>query len=87
MNLIQQGKSRSIDSEHGELKRVVNSFLQLLDNFSKNTMVIAATNYETIIDKALWRRFDEVIYFGMPKEDDIEKFYQIKNLEIIIIKS
>lgn len=72
------GKSRSIDSEHGELKRVVNSFLQLLDNFSKNTMVIAATNYETIIDKALWRRFDEIIYFDMPKKDDIEKFIRLK---------
>ena len=72
------GKSRSIDSEHGELKRVVNSFLQLLDNFFKNTMVIAVTNYETIIDKALWRRFDEVVYFSMPKEDDIEKFIRLK---------
>jgi len=72
------GKSRSIDSEHGELKRVVNSFLQLLDNFSRNTMVIAATNYETIIDKALWRRFDEIIYFDMPKKDDIEKFIRLK---------
>jgi SpoVK/Ycf46/Vps4 family AAA+-type ATPase len=72
------GKSRSIESEHGELKRVVNSFLQLLDNFPRNTMVIAATNYETIIDKALWRRFDEIIYFDMPKKDDIEKFIRLK---------
>lgn len=72
------GKSRSIESEHGELKRVVNSFLQLLDNFPRNTMVIAATNYETIIDKALWRRFDEIIYFDMPTKDDIEKFIRLK---------
>lgn len=72
------GKSRSIESEHGELKRVVNSYLQLLDNFPRNTMVIAATNYETIIDKALWRRFDEIIYFDMPKKDDIEKFIRLK---------
>ncbi len=72
------GKSRSIESEHGELKRVVNSFLQLLDNFPRNTMVVAATNYETIIDKALWRRFDEIIYFDMPKKDDIEKFIRLK---------
>ena len=57
---------------------MVNSFLQLLDNFPRNTMVIAATNYETIIDKALWRRFDEIIYFDMPKKDDIEKFIRLK---------
>lgn len=72
------GKSRSISSEHGELKRVVNSFLQLIDNFPRDTMIIAATNYETIIDKALWRRFDEIIYFDMPKKDDIEKFIRLK---------
>ena len=72
------GKSRSIGSEHGELKRVVNSFLQLIDNFPRDTMIIAATNYETIIDKALWRRFDEIIYFDMPKKDSIEEFIKLK---------
>lgn len=83
------GKSRNDSSEHGELRRVVNSFLQLMDSYPRDTIVIAATNYETMIDKALWRRFDEIIYFDKPKKDEIEKViklnlrnYSHKNLNI-----
>lgn len=65
-------KSRDISNEHGELKRVVNSFLQLIDNAPKNKLIIAATNYEKLIDKALWRRFDEIIFFDNPSENDIQ---------------
>lgn len=72
------GKSRGNESEHGELKRVVNSFLQLMDNCSKQTMIIAATNYETMIDKALWRRFDEIIYFDKPGIEEIKKVTKLK---------
>lgn len=72
------GKSRSLDSEHGELKRVVNSFLQLMDNFPKDTIIIAATNYETIIDKALWRRFDEIVVFDIPNKEAIKKTIKLK---------
>lgn len=64
-------KSRGDSNENSELKRVVNSFLQLMDNYPKETLIIAATNYETLIDKALWRRFDEIVYFDKPKEKDI----------------
>lgn len=66
------GKSRGNTNENGELKRVVNSFLQLMDNCPREVMIIAATNYETMIDKALWRRFDEVIYFDKPTQESIE---------------
>lgn len=71
------GKSRNDSSEHGELRRVVNSFLQLMDNYPRETIVIAATNYETMIDKALWRRFDEIIYFDKPNKDEIEKIIEL----------
>ena len=65
------GKSRDNISEHGELKRVVNSFLQLLDNFHAPSLVIAATNYEGLLDRALWRRFDEIIRFDRPTREQI----------------
>jgi SpoVK/Ycf46/Vps4 family AAA+-type ATPase len=52
------GKHRTADDEHGELKRVVNSFLQLLDAFRGETITIAATNHQGLLDSALWRRFD-----------------------------
>ncbi|SDZ23523.1 AAA family ATPase [Tindallia californiensis] len=72
------GKSRSLGSEHGELKRVVNGFLQLMDNFPKDKIIIAATNYETVIDKALWRRFDEIVVFNNPDRESIEKTVKVK---------
>lgn len=65
------GKHRTAMDEHGELKRVVNSFLQLLDNFHSETMTIAATNHQGLLDPALWRRFDDILFFAPPSESDI----------------
>ena len=49
------GRSRDDSTEHGELKRVVNSFLQMLDRFGGQSLVVAATNFEQALDPALWR--------------------------------
>jgi SpoVK/Ycf46/Vps4 family AAA+-type ATPase len=65
------GRSRDDVTEHGEIKRVVNSFLQMLDNFSSHSLVIAATNFEQALDPALWRRFDEILRFERPTLDQI----------------
>jgi ATPases of the AAA+ class len=56
------GKTRDDLGEHGELKRVVNSFLSNDGWFSGKSILIAATNHERLLDKALWRRFDEVLW-------------------------
>jgi SpoVK/Ycf46/Vps4 family AAA+-type ATPase len=66
------GKHRSAFDEHGELKRVVNSFLQLLDNFRADAPTIAATNHQGLLDPALWRRFDEIVLFPKPSPNEIE---------------
>src|SRR5919106_1478155 len=71
-------KERADRSEHGELKRVVTSFLQLLDDFSGNSLVIAATNHPALLDEAVWRRFDEVITFGPPSEEAIVALLELK---------
>ena len=63
---------------NGEIKRVVNSFLQMLDNFKSRSIVIAATNFEQSLDPALWRRFDEVLRFGMPQKDEIAKLMELR---------
>lgn len=65
------GKSRDTVDEHSELKRVVNSFLQILDGFKSDSIIIAATNHEKTIDTALWRRFDEIIMFDKPNYEQI----------------
>jgi SpoVK/Ycf46/Vps4 family AAA+-type ATPase len=67
------GKHRTDEEEHGELKRVVNSFLQMLDGFRGENLLIAATNHQGLLDSALWRRFDEIIYFDRPNADAIEE--------------
>lgn len=66
------GRSRDDSTEHGELKRVVNAFLQMLDRFRGRSLVIAATNFEQSLDPALWRRFDEVVRFERPNVKQIE---------------
>ena len=60
------GKNRDDSHEHGEIKRVVNNFLQMLDNFKGESILIAATNHQNILDPAIWRRFDDVIYYDLP---------------------
>ena len=65
------GRERSDPSEHGEIKRVVNSFLQLLDSYAGPGMLIAATNHEETLDRGLWRRFDEVLEFPLPTVREI----------------
>ncbi len=72
------GKSRSDPTEHGELKRVVNSYLQLLDGFEGSSFIIAATNHERLLDKALWRRFDEILFFSRPDAADIRTILAMK---------
>lgn len=72
------GKSRDDLSEHGELKRVINSFLQLLDSFSPMSLFVAATNHESLLDSALWRRFDEVLFFGPPSKEQIRRLLKLK---------
>lgn len=72
------GKARDDANEHGEIKRVINSFLQLLDGFVAPSLIIAATNHEKLLDLALWRRFDEIVYFPPPTIRDIQVLLSMK---------
>lgn len=72
------GRSRSDVSEHGEIKRVVNAFLQQIDNYKGRSLIIAATNYEQSLDYAIWRRFDETIRFDMPTNEEKLKLFSLK---------
>lgn len=72
------GKRRDDPQEVGELKRVVSSFLQILDAHPKDHVVIAATNHEGMLDDALWRRFDEVLYFARPTPQQLAKLMELR---------
>ena len=51
---------------NGELKRVINSLLQNIDDFLETGILIAATNHEQLLDSAIWRRFEKVINVNKP---------------------
>ena len=65
-------KLRGDMQELGELKRVVNSFLQNLDTVGRQSIILAATNHETLLDSAVWRRFSYRLEFTLP-ETNIRK--------------
>jgi SpoVK/Ycf46/Vps4 family AAA+-type ATPase len=71
-------KERGDAAEHGELKRVVTAFLQLLDHFSGNSLLLAATNHPALLDDAVWRRFDEVVDFRAPTQSEIAELIGLK---------
>lgn len=71
-------RARADGSEHNELRRVVNSLLMLIDRFSGKGFLIAATNLEASLDSAVWRRFDDVVFFDMPSAREIRKLCQLK---------
>lgn len=70
------GTTRSQGNEVGEIKRVLNSFLLQIEKDDSNSLVIAATNIPETLDKALFRRFDDIISYPLPNEQQILKFYE-----------
>ena len=70
-------KSRSAMQEVGEIKRVVNSFLQLLDEYDAPGLLVCATNLNNQLDYAIWRRFDDVIKIPKPGPDELRQLIEM----------
>jgi ATP-dependent 26S proteasome regulatory subunit len=60
------GAKRSNQHDVGEVRRVLNSFLQFLEQDASQGLIVAATNHAELLDPALFRRFDDVIEYGRP---------------------
>jgi SpoVK/Ycf46/Vps4 family AAA+-type ATPase len=71
-------RTRTDANEHNEIRRVVNSLLMMIERFTGRGFIIAATNLEASLDQALWRRFDEVIYFEPPTVARIRTMLRLK---------
>lgn len=65
------GYSRDVGNDVGEMRRLLNSFLMFIEKISGNSLVIAATNHGERLDNALYRRFDDLVEFGLPGEEEI----------------
>lgn len=72
----QIGKERETDDKDvGEMRRLVNSIIQLIDYYPKNALLICATNHVEMIDKALLRRFQLRVNFEMPNQNVLDNYY------------
>ncbi len=60
------GAKRTERNDVGEIRRVLNSFLQFLEADNSDSLIIAATNHPELLDAALYRRFDDVIEYALP---------------------
>ena len=80
------GSQRGMDNEVGEQRRILNTFLQLLERDDSDSFIIAATNSIESIDKAMFRRFDDVIEYKLPDTEQRlallrEYLYTAKDLD------
>lgn len=66
------GSARGLANDVGEIRRVVNSFLQMVEQDASDSIIIAATNHPTILDSALFRRFDDIVKYSLPTAREIE---------------
>lgn len=73
----QIGKARGNDDKDvGEMRRLVNSIIQLIDYLPQNVLLICATNHPEIIDIALMRRFQLRVHFEIPTREVLDAYYE-----------
>ena len=65
------GSQRGLANDVGEIRRVLNSFLQMIEQDRSQSLVIAATNHPRILDSALFRRFDDILHYELPDRSQI----------------
>ena len=77
------GADRSLDNEVGEMRRILNSFLQFIEQDGSESIIIAATNNQKLLDQALFRRFDDVLHYTLPTQIEIKRLleYKIKSYD------
>ena len=85
------GSQRGMDNEVGEQRRILNTFLQLLERDDSDSFIIAATNSIESIDKAMFRRFDDVIEYKLPDREQRltllhEYLYTAKDLDFSMVE-
>jgi len=70
------GAMRSAGNDVGEIRRVLNSFLQFLERDDSESIIVAATNFMEMLDDALFRRFDDVITYEFPDGEQIRELIE-----------
>lgn len=78
------GPERGLTNDVGEIRRVVNSFLQMVEHDNFDSIVIAASNHPTLLDGALFRRFDDIIPYALPTQTEIKSVLKAKTAGVEI---
>jgi SpoVK/Ycf46/Vps4 family AAA+-type ATPase len=63
------GGQRNVSNDVGEVRRILNSFLSMLEEADRSALIVAATNHPELLDPALFRRFDDVLQYALPGGD------------------
>jgi len=72
------GSQRGMGNDVGEIRRVLNSFLQMIEQDDSDSLLIAATNHGEMLDHALFRRFDDIIEYQLPNKQQIIDTFRAK---------
>ena len=72
------GSQRDLPNDVGEIRRVLNSFLQMIEQDRSNSLVVAATNHPGLLDPALFRRFDDILHYDLPDKSNIAKLLKVR---------
>lgn len=70
------GGGRNLENDVGEMRRVLNSFLQFIEQDRSESLILAATNSPELLDRALFRRFDDVLGYELPRTDERQRLMQ-----------
>lgn len=72
------GSQRGLINDVGEIRRVLNSFLQMIEHDESHSLIVAATNHPEILDHALFRRFDDVLHYCLPTAAQIAELLKVR---------
>lgn len=72
------GSQRGMANDVGEVRRILNSFLLMIEQDESNSVIVAATNHPSILDDALFRRFDDVIEYYVPSTPEIQALLRMR---------
>jgi SpoVK/Ycf46/Vps4 family AAA+-type ATPase len=70
------GSHRGANNDVGEARRILNSFLQMIEQDDSNSVIVCATNHIEALDHALFRRFDDVIRYELPSANEIISLFK-----------
>lgn len=77
------GSQRGMANDVGEIRRILNSFLLMIEQDDSNSVIVAATNHPDILDEALFRRFDDVVDYHVPSTEEVQALLRLRLTEYV----